>query len=200
MLDYWLNLTDPPESSMEKAFELAKKVIALNDAIAPPHSLLGKIYLNKGLYEKGITEGRRAVALNPNDADCHAHLGIILSFSGKPEEALYWYRKAFRLNPMPPALYFGYLGMTYNILGLYKKAIAAHKKCLKLVSDNPWAYVGLAESYSLLGDIEKARLAAAEVYRVFPPFSAEYHAMAMAYKDQADENRFLKAIRKAGLK
>jgi adenylate cyclase len=200
MLDYWLNLTDPPEPSMEKAFELAKKVIALNDSIAPPHSLLGKVYVNKRLFEKGIAEGKRAVALNPNEADCHAHLGIILSFSGKPEEALYWFRKAFRLNPLPPYFYFGYLGMAYNILGLYEKAITAHKKCLKLVPDNPWAYVGLAESYSLSGDIEKARSAAAEVYRVFPPFSAEYHAMAMAYKNQADEDRLLKAIREAGLK
>ncbi len=200
MLDYWLNLTDPPEPSMEEAFGLANKVIALNSAIAPPHSLLGKIYLNKRMYDKGIAEGKQAVVLNPNDADCHAHLGIILSFSGKPQEALYWFRKAFRLNPNPPALYFGYLGMAYNILGLYEKAIAAHKNCLKLVPDNPWAYVGLAESYSLSGDIEKARSAAAEVYRVFPPFSAEYHAMAMAYRYKADEKRFLDAIRKAGLK
>ena len=200
MLDYWLNLTDPPEPSMEKAFELAKKVIALNDSIAPAHSLLGKICLNKKLYEEGIAEGKRAVALNPNEADCHAHLGIILSFSGKPEEAMYWFRKAFRLNPMPPYFYFAYLGMAYNIMGLYDKAITAHKNCLKLTPDNAWAYVGLAESYSLSGDIEKARSAAAEVYRVFPPFSAEYHAMAMAYKNKADENRFLEAIRKAGLK
>jgi tetratricopeptide (TPR) repeat protein len=140
------------------------------------------------------------VALNPNEADCHAHLGIILSFSGKPEEALYWFRKAFRLNPRPPYFYFVYLGMAYNILGLYEKAITAHENCLKLTPDNPWAYVSLAESYSLSGDIEKARSAAAEVHRVFPPFSAEYHAMAMAYKNKADENRFLEAIRKAGLK
>jgi len=199
MLDYWLNLTDPPELSMDKAFELANMVITLNDSIAPPHSLLGKICLNKRLYEEGIGEGKRAVALNPNEADCHAHLGIILSFSGKPEEAMYWFRKAFRLNPMPPYFYFSYLGMAYNILGLYDKAITAHKNCLKLTPDNAWAYVGLAESYSLSGDIEKARSAAAEVYRVFPPFSAEYHAKAMAYRNQADENRFLEAIRKAGL-
>jgi adenylate cyclase len=200
MVDYWLGLSDPPEQSLEKALELAQKVIAFNESIAPPHSLLGKIYMNKRLYENGIAEAKRAVALNPNEADCHAHLGIVLTFSGEPEEALYWFRKAFRLNPMPPWFYFVYLGMVYNILGLYEKSITAHKKALRLTPDNPWCYVSLAESYSLLGDIEKARSAAAEVYRVFPTFSAEYHAMAMGYKNQADEDRFLKAIREAGLK
>ncbi len=199
MIDFWLGLTEPPEQSMEKAFELGQKALALNDRVAPPYSLLGKIYYTKGQYEKAIKTGKRAVALNSNEADCHAHLACILTYSGKPEEAIYWIDKAFSLNPTPPFLYFIYLGQVYNLLGRYEEAIDAYKEALHYAPENPFTHIGLTEGYSLLGDKKKAREAAAEVLRIFPPFSTKYHVKIMAYRNQADEDRFLEALSKAGL-
>lgn len=199
MIDFWLGLTEHPEQSMEKAFELGQKALALNDRAAPAYSLLGKIYYTKGQYEKAIKTGKQAVALNSNEADCHAHLACILTYSGKPKEAIYWMDKAFSLNPTPPWFYFAYLGQVYNVLGRYKKAIDAYKETLHYAPENPFTHIGLTESYSLLGDKKKARQAAAEVLRVFPTFSAKYHVKIMAYRNQADEDRFLEALSKAGL-
>jgi len=199
MIDFWLGLTEPPEQSMEKALELGHKALALNDRVALPYSLLGKIYYTKGQYEKAIKTGKRAVALNSNEADCHAHLACILTYSGRPEEAIYWSDKAFSLNPTPPFFYFIYLAQVYNVLGRYEEAIDAYKEALHYAPENPFTYIGLTEGYSLLGDKKKAREAAAEVLRVFPTFSAEYHVKIMAYRNQADEERFLEALSKAGL-
>ena len=199
MIDFWLGLTEPPEQSMEKAFELGQKALALNDRVALPYSLLGKIYYTKGQYEKAIKTGKRAVALNSNEADCHAHLACILTYSGRPKEAIYWIDKAFRLNPTPPFFYFIYLGQVYNVLGRYEEAIDTYKEALHYAPENPFTHIGLTEGYSLLGDKKKAREAAAEVLRVFPTFSAEYHVKIMAYRNQADEDRFLEALSKAGL-
>lgn len=200
MIEYWYGLSKSPQESMEKAVELAQKALALNDLIDLPYSLLGKICLSKFEHERAISEARRAIALNPNGADACAQLACILSYAERPEEALYWLDKAFRLNPMPPVFYYTYSGMAYNINGQYQEAIRLYKKGLTLNPNSLYGHLGLTESYSLLGREEEARASAAEVLRIHPGFSAGYHVKAMGYKNQADEERFLNALRKAGLK
>jgi adenylate cyclase len=200
MTDFWLGISESPNKSLKKAFDLAQKALSLNDANAPAYSLLGKITYTMGEHKKGIELGRRAVALNPNEADCHAHLGCILTYCGHPEEALYWINKAFQLNPILPWLYYLYFGQAYNMLGRYEEAIRAYKKTLELLPGVPFALIGIAQGYSLLGKYEEARSVAEEAYRVFPIFSTEYHVKSYAYIHQADTDRFLKALRDAGLK
>jgi len=200
MDEFWLGICESPNQKLKTAFALAEKALALNDANAPAYSLLGKITYTMGEHEKGIKLGRKAVSINPNEADCHAHLGCILSFSGHPEEALFWINKAFQLNPILPGLYYLYFGQVYNILGRHDEAIKAYKRSIECVSDNAFALIGMAEAYSLLGKYEEARSVAKEVYLIFPSFSAEYHVKCYAYKHQSDTDRFLKALRMAGLK
>ena len=59
--------------------------------------------------------------------------------------------------------------------------------------------IGLAETYSLLGDDEQAQIASEEVLKLHPAFSVKYHIQAMQYKNKADEERFIGALCKAGL-
>ena len=200
MDEFWLGIGESPDQTLKTAFALAQKALALNDANAPAYSLLGKITYTMGEYEKGIELARKAVAINPNEADCHAHLGCILSFSGHPEEALYWINKAFQLNPILPGLYYLYFGLAYNILGRHEEAIKAYKRSVDCIPDNAFALIGMAEGYSLLGKYEEARSVAEEVYMIFPTFSAEYHVKSFGYRHQSDTDRFLKALRMAGLK
>jgi adenylate cyclase len=200
MIDFWLHLTDEPKKSMEKAYELINKAIQLNNAMAPAHSLLGKITYTMGNYEEGIELARYAIKVNSNEADCHAQLGCVLTYTGYPEEALYWINKAIRLNPIPSWVYFLFFGQAYNMLGRYEEAIEAYKKVLDFTPDNAFAYIGIAEGYSFLGKNKEANLAVQEVYRVFPNFSAQYHVKAYAYRFQEDTDRFLGALRKAGLR
>ena len=200
MLDAWLGLSESPEMSIGKALELGEKAVKINKFMAPAYSLLGKIYYTMGDVEKGIKTSRRAIEINPNDADCHAHLGCLLTYTGYPEEALYWINRAVRLNPEASWLYFLFFGQAYNLLERYKEAIAAYKKVIELTPDNPFALIGLVEGYCLLGNTSAARKVVKEVHRVFPDFSAQYHVRAMAYRYEKDSNRFLQALRKAGLK
>jgi hypothetical protein len=53
---------------------------------------------------------------------------------------------------------------------------------------------------SLLGREEEARAEAAEMLRINPKFSVEKWAKRLTYKNQADADRFISALRKAGLK
>ena len=199
MIDFWYGLSETPDKSREKAMELTNKALALNDLIDLPHILLGKILYSFRKYSEALEEGERAITLSPNGADACANLACILTFSGMPEKAPFWLDKAFRLNPMPPVYYYSYLGMTNNVLGSYAEALDAYNKGFQINPNYLYNRIGLAETHSLMGNDDEARLAAEEVLKLHPRFSAKYHIRAMQYKNQTDEDRFLNALHKAGL-
>jgi len=199
LMEVWFGPSESPGKCMERAAELAQKALALDDTLDLPHSLLGNIYLMKRQYEKAVAEAKRAVALNPNGADAHAHLGMTLNYVGRREEAIALLNKAIRLNPIPPNWYSFTLGEAYFLAGQYEEAVAAYKRVLHRNPDDVRAHTGLAATYSLLGREEEARAAAAEVLRIEPKFSVEY-LKTLPFKNKADTERLIDALRKAGLK
>jgi adenylate cyclase len=189
-----------PGRSMEQTVELAQKALALNDTLGATHSLLGHIYLDKRQYEKAIAEAERAVALNPNGADAHAHLGKTLNYVGRWQEAIALLKKAIRINPIPPNWYLFMLGQSYSFVGQYGEAIAMYKTVLQRNPDDFSALIGLAAVYGASGREEKARAAVAEILRIEPKFSLERAAEESMYKNQADTERMIDSLRRAGLK
>jgi adenylate cyclase len=125
---------------------------------------------------------------------------LILRFSGKAKEAVSMFERAIRLNPMPPASYLYQLGLSYAFIGEFEKAIAI---CKKALPENPNDFVGritLTIAYSSLGREEEARNEATEVLRIDPNFTLEYALKTWPYKNQADRELIVGALRKAGLK
>jgi tetratricopeptide (TPR) repeat protein len=161
---------------------------------------LGYIYLLKKEHDKAIAGAERAVALDPNASGNLAALGFFLNFAGRPEEAIVWYKKAIRLDPIPAPLYYLQLGHIYRNAGRYEEAISELKKALHRNPDNLLAHLHLAGAYSSLGREEEAQAEAAEVLRIDPKFSLDYWSKTIPYKNKADENRLIGALRKAGLK
>lgn len=200
MMEVWFGWNKSPGKCIERAIELAQKALVLNDTLDSTHSLLGNIFLMKRQYDKAIAEAERGVALNPNGADAHAHLGIILHYVGRPEEAIVFLKKATRLNPLPPNWYLFSLGNAYRMKGQYEEAIAVYKKVLHRNPDDMIARTGLAATYSLMGREEEAHAEAAEVLRMNPRFSLDKMAKTMPFKNQADLESYIDALRKAGLK
>jgi adenylate cyclase len=200
MMDYWLGSGKSPQESIEKAIELARKAIALDDAYAQPHGLLSFLYSIEREYEKALAEGERAVALDPNGADVHAWYAMSLSFAGRWEEAIALLQKAIRLNPFGPTWYFFNLGNALLLTERSEEAVSAYKKALQRSPDNLLAHVLLATAYSKMGREKEARAEAAEVLRINPNFSLDYFAKALPFKDQKVINKFIDSLRKAGLK
>jgi adenylate cyclase len=200
MMDYWHGSGKSPRESIEKAIELARKAIALDDAYAHPHGLLSFLYSIKMEYEKALAEGERAVALDPNGADVYAWYAISLTFAGRPEEAIPLFQKAIRLNPFGPTWYFFNLGNALLFTERSEEAVSAYKKALQRSPDNLLAHVLLAATYSMMGREKEARAEAAEVLRINPKFSLDYFEKTLRFKDQRLTNNFIDALRKAGLK
>jgi adenylate cyclase len=200
MMDYWLGSDKPPQESIKKAIELARKAIALDDAYAQPHGLLSFLYSIEREYEKALAEGERAVALDPNGADVYAWYALSLTFAGRPEEAIPLFQKAIRLNPFGPAWYFFNLGNALLITRRFEEAVSAYKKALQRSPDNLLTHVLMATTYSRMGREKEARTEAAEVLRINPKFSLDYFAKTLSFKDQKVTNNLIDALRKAGLK
>jgi len=200
LMDIWLGSSKSPRQSLAKAIELAQKAIALDDSYATAHGLLGNLYIMTRQYDKGIAECERGVALDPNSASALGWLGQNLYWADKPEEAISVLEKAIRLNPIPPSWYLYNLAMAYRDTGRYEEAISACKKVLHREPKNVIALLVLTGTYSLSGREEEARAGAAEILRIDPMFSLERLAKTRPHKNQANTERFIDSLRKAGLK
>jgi len=200
MMDVWLGWTKSPRESLERTEKLAQKALSIDDSYAHAHVLLGYVYLLKRRHDNSIAEMERAVALAPNASYNIAAFAFALNLAGSPEEAIVWYKKAIRLDPIPRALYFLQLGHIYRNAGRYEEAISTLKKALPRNPDNLLVHLHLAASYNSLNRKEEAHAEAAEVLRIDPKFSLQYFAKTIPYKDQADTERLVEALHKAGLK
>jgi adenylate cyclase len=198
--DIWFKWTKSPKESMVHAFEFAKKALDLDESNPGPHQILSFIYLFKRQHEKAIAECERAVALAPNNTDAINHLGQILRFAGKTKEAISMHERAIRLNPIPPAHYLYQLGLCYTFMGEFEKAIVICKQGLHKNPDDLVGRVALATAYCSLGREEEARAEAAQLLRIDPKFTVEYAAKTWPYKNEAERDLVLNALRKAGLK
>jgi TolB-like protein/cytochrome c-type biogenesis protein CcmH/NrfG len=199
MMDVWLGSSKSPKDSMKKAMELSKKALALDDTLAGARSRLGFMYAMTGKHDKGVAEAERAVELDPNSAIAHHLLGTTLRFAGRPEEAIPVIKKAIRLEPFAPGAYYFNLGMAYLFAGQCEEAISACEEAIRRASKNLLAHVLATVAYSMCGREEEARTTAAEVLSINPKFSLGKFAKKVTYKNQSDKERFVEALRKAGL-
>jgi len=193
----WFRGGISPKQSIAKAKELVQKAIVLDDTLAEAHGRLGFLYSMTKQYDKGIAEAEKAVVLDPNSAMAHVMLGKTLSFAGRWKESIPQYKKAIRLNPIPQNMYLYSLGLSYGMTGQYEEAITWCEKAVRQAPDSLWARIMMTVVYSMSGRDEDARAEAAEVLRINPMFFLKPPRF---YKKKADGERFVGALRKAGLK
>jgi adenylate cyclase len=151
-------------------------------------------------YDKGIAEAEKAVALNTNSATAHFYLGKTLYFAGREQESIPEYKKAMRLNPIPPGAYAWSLGLSYARTGQYEEAITWCEKAARQEPNDLLAHIMMSVVYSWSGREEEARAEAVEVLRIQPKFSLEKLEKKLSYKKEEGRERFINALRKAGLK
>ena len=200
MMEVPTGLSKNPKHSIGKANQLTKKALALNDSLASAHALLGWLYTMSRQHDKGIAECEKAVTLDPNYAQGYFYLGTVLRYAGRPEEAIPMYKTAIRLDPIPQVNYLAGLTNTYCLIGQYEDAISIGKKAIHLAPDYLIAHAFLAAAYSLSERNEEARAEAAEVIRLNPNFLVESWKRTLPFKNRADLELVIGALRKAGLK
>jgi adenylate cyclase len=186
-------------TSAKTAFEYAQKALEMDDTLEYARTLLSAVYLVKRQHEKAVAEAERALALNPNSAHVLGTLAGVLGCSGRWEDSIIYFKKSIRLDPIPLITYLNWLGRAYFMTGQYDEAIPAFKKALDRNPNYLPAHAFLAATYSSIGSETEAAAATKEVLRINPKFSLESYAKTLPYKNKADIESYVAALRKAGL-
>jgi len=189
-----------PTKSVQRAFELAQKALSIEESIDLGHSLLACCYLMMREHDKALAEGERAVAINPNGVIAYSILASIIGCLGRWEESVLYAKKSMRLNPFSEPSDYWILGRAYFMLGEHDEAILLLKKAVQMSPDFLPAHIFLAACYSSLGHDAEATAAAEEVLRINPKFSVGWHVKTLPYKNEADIEREITALHKAGVK
>jgi adenylate cyclase len=196
-----LGASESPRESLQRAIELGKKAIAMDDSNSSAHANITFPYIYIKEFDKAISEAEKAISLNPNSAVAYWALGTALSLSGRPQESIPMLQKSLRLSPIPiHSNVLAILANSYALLGRYEEAIDTYKKVLKIYGpDHLMAHISLAITYAVMGRENEARAEGAEVLRIDPKFSWERWIKGLPY-DQSRKDRIADALRKAGLK
>ena len=150
-----------------------------------------------------MAEIEHAYSVWPDNTATSFHLAGTLLVSGRPEESIALMKKALRSDPIPVAWVIWNLGAAYFMTGQYEDALTEFKRLLDRSEKGEFnpeiAHRRLAATYAMLGREKEARKHAEEVIRINPKFTLKGFAKWLPYKNQADKDRWIVALRKAGL-
>ncbi len=199
-VDVILGSSQSPKESIAKGIEMAQKSISLDNKMSFSHGALSTLYVLKNDYDKAISEAEIGVALEPNSAYPYSFLGNALNYSSRYSEAISAFEKAIRLDPIPAVTTLMGMAHSLRMVGRYEEAVAIFKKLLQKLPDHLVGQLGLTATYSMMGRDQDARAQAKEVLRIDPNFSVDSYSKRHGYKNKDDWNRYMDALRKAGLK
>ncbi len=197
--DWAFGWSQEPQS-LERAFELAKKALDLDDQQVESHTLLGEYYLWKKQFEKAIGEMNKAIAIDPNNADGFARLASVLNFSNRPDEALEYMNKAMKRNPVYPVWYPFNIGHAQYLKGQYEESIVTMKRAIDINPNFLPPYAYLVVSYVELKQEKEAYDAAAGLKKMDPNYSFVYSLKRLPYKDEEIVERIFYNLKRAGVK
>ena len=104
-----------------------------------------------------------------------------------------------RLSPYYPGWYLAILGSAHRLMGNYDEGIAAVKGWRDRSPDSTRPLVSLAYTFGMAGRDDEARAAVAEILKRKPKYSLNRVAKSSFFKDPAETERQLDALRKASL-
>jgi adenylate cyclase len=130
-------------------------------------------------------------------SDIASFASFVFSFSGLPEEAIAQVEKAMRLSPHFPANYLGQQGHAYRVASRMEEAAAAFKAYAE--RQPGFGHADLAIIYQQQGRTEEARAEIAKLRAARPNFTLRAFAGTQFFRDAAQLEADLSALRAAGL-
>jgi len=122
-INYQRDWTDAPLETLDRALQLAKKAVALDDTTPQTWWALGFVYLTHKEYSLAEQAAKKSIEVAPNYADGYGLLALINSYLGRAEEAIALNNKGIALNPYYSHEYLVTYGLAYYTLGQYQDAI-----------------------------------------------------------------------------
>jgi TolB-like protein/Tfp pilus assembly protein PilF len=144
-----------PGQFMPQAEAAARKAVALDDALAEGHAVLGAVlYRFHWDWSGSESEFRRALTLDPNYAEGYRMFGQFLLARGRSQDAL---AKTLRSRELDPLSLQGTLSLAgaYRAVGQYDRAIEEFRNGLEKDPNRPRAHFQLGITYVQLGRLRE---------------------------------------------
>ncbi len=189
--------TADPVAALQRAEGLGQKAVALDERSDGAHVLLGRIYLQRGEYDRAVDQLKRAVELNSSDPDGYGGLGGALLWTGDIDGAIKALETAAQLEPALSTTDAFHLGTAYLLAGRTEDSIRTLERSLIRNKGNQFTNVLLAAAYAEAGRMDDARRQAATVRQLFAFFdSGDFGSL---FRNPRDRDMVVAALQKAGL-
>ena len=194
-----LGWREDPEAGMQRAEDLAKRALAIDDpgANARAHGLLGRANAFFARYPEALAEADRAIALNASDDLAHALRAEVLLYLGRIEESIVAGETARRFDPQLGSDAGFVLAMAYYMAGRMREAIALGDAFIARYPENAFLHAIKAAALAQEGRLAEAKLAAEQVRRFSPFFQVEVFGTRFVQPEH--RARAQEGLRKAGL-
>ncbi len=202
-LAHWVaslyGLSDDPANSLERAVELARQAIALDDVTGYPHLILALSYLHDRQFDDAKAEADQAVSARPSCPAAFAIKAHVLTYLGDAEDAIEHAKHAFRLSPVHPQIFPAVLASAYYGAARYEEAMMTAQEAIAVAADKAEPHLIVAACAVALGQAGEALQAADKVRALKPEFSLAAFAASEPYRDQGHLERMVKQLEAAGL-
>lgn len=196
---YRLGWTDSPIATLDRALELAKQAITLNDSIPQTYWSLGYVYLMRKEFVEAENAVAQAISIAPNYADGYGLIALISNNLGEPERALEFATKGMRLNPYYTWDYPYNLGRAYYTLGNYDDAIKSLTNALERNENAVPVRLFLAASYVHADRLDDAEWEIEQIMVLTPSATITHTRNTTPIQKPDLMESFLADLRKAGM-
>ncbi len=189
--------TQDPGEALERAENLGRKAIALDELSPGAHTLLGNVAVHFGDYDRALAELKRAIELNGSDAEAYSGLAEVLLWRGDIQGAIAAGELLAQFQPnISPSSAFN-LATAYVLADRGADAVRileqSHDRNRALLVTN----VILAAAYAEVGRQQDAERQAESVRQRFPGFSSKEFGSLL--RDPNQREKLARALKKAGL-
>ena len=188
-----------PRESLELANKMQRKAIELDESFAVARAVMGFNLLMLRKYDEAIAEAENAYRLAPGSSSVLYWYGTVLTNYGRSQEAVPILKEVLRLEPIPMNSRLRSLSAALRDSGQYDEAIECIKKAIQREPNSIVSQLILTSTYAYAGREEEARTGAMEILRINPKFSIEQFMKASPQRDANARERFVQALKKAGL-
>jgi adenylate cyclase len=184
-------------TALEQAFQLASRAVRLDANLPQAYANFANALSWKHEHDAAVAAWEKVLVLNPNFSDWRFASALVYAGAARAIDVC---QKHMRLDPFYPPLAPGWLGMAHYMLRKYPEAVKFLEECLSRVPNFRPGHVWLAATHAQLGDIDKARVAVANVLRLQTDFTIEGTAAKLNhFKLPDDAEHYFAGLLKAGL-
>ena len=200
-LEVRLGLADKPAEHLERAMEIAKRAVELDDEDPAAHYSVGRVLSMMRQHQTAVPELETAIGLNPSFAQAYLGLGLALAYSGHPADAIAPLETAMRLSPhddyMGPMM--ARMAEAHLFLRRHEEAAVWARKSVRQ-PNLPWpGHATLVSILGHLGELDEAKTAVAELVRRMPDVNLGFVREKLPITHLDDLDHLVDGLRRAGV-